>query len=35
MSAEIDSVEAVLEKYIPAGDDLNEIKRVLYGKPAK
>jgi len=36
MSGEqIDSVEAVLDKYIPAGDELNEIKRVLYGKPAK
>ena len=36
MSGEqIDSVEAVLDKYIPAGDDLDQIKRVLYGKPAK
>jgi len=28
-------VESLLEKHVPAGEDLTEIKRLLYGKPIK
>jgi len=28
-------LEALLEKHIPAGEDLTEIRRLLYGKPVK
>ena len=35
MSGEqLESVEGVLEKYIP-GPELEEVKRVLYGKPSE
>lgn len=28
-------LESLLEKHVPAGEDLNEIRRLLYGKPIK
>lgn len=34
MSAELASVESVLEKHL-AGPELDEVKRILYGRPAK
>jgi len=34
MSGELSSVESVLEKHLP-GPELEEVKRILYGRPAK
>ena len=33
MSGEVESVESILEKYIPPGE-LESIKKILYGNPA-
>ena len=35
MSAQqLESIESVLEKYVPS-PELDEVKRILYGKPAE
>ena len=34
MSAELESVDSVLEKYIPPGE-LESIKRIMYGNPVQ